>query len=76
MMKAHIAELLLAELPDGEIQRYSGRGMYGNETTAIVTSVRDLRPAWEAVCRDHPELTPDVYDNIRSDNMGMDYVWY
>jgi len=57
---------------------YSGRGMYGKTTFAIVTdSVSDLIPALLRQAQEDPESMPDFsIFKLRQDNMGLGVVLY
>ena len=50
---------------------YSGRGMYGKETTGVTT---DARPYdMEELETDIEEILPRGY---RTDSMGLDFIYY
>jgi hypothetical protein len=51
---------------------YSGRSMYGSETTGVTTDARpsDMDEMEEAM--EEAEIEPP----FRKDNMGMDYIYY
>jgi len=57
---------------------YSGRGMYGKTTFAVVVdSVCDLIPALLRQAQEDPESIPDVSTfTLRQDNMGLGVVLY
>lgn len=59
-------------------ENYSGRGMYGKTTFAIVTdSVSDLIPALLRQAQEDPESMPDFSTFVlRQDNMGLGIVLY
>jgi hypothetical protein len=57
---------------------YSGRGMYGTTTTGIVCeSIEEFIKACVAATLDEPENMEEfLYEDIRSDNMGLDIIFY
>ena len=57
---------------DAELYKgYSGRGMYGKETTGVTT---DAAPyVMDELETDIEEILPEGY---RTDNMGLDYIYY
>lgn len=65
-MEKELAQKILEEDAEYELyEDYSGRGMFGNTTTAIVVPNRqDVRFLKE----DYPEL--------KSDNLGLKYILY
>jgi len=62
------------EIRDG----YSGRGMYGEQTFAIVVDdVCDLIPALLRQAQEDPESVPDFsLFKLRQDSMGLGIVLY
>jgi hypothetical protein len=59
-------------------ENYSGRGMYGKTTFAVVVdSVCDLVSALLRQAQEDPESIPDVSTfTLRQDNMGLGVVLY
>jgi hypothetical protein len=57
---------------------YSGRGMYGETTTGIVTSsISEFIKSCIAATLDEPEVMEKILSkNIRSDSMGLDIIFY
>lgn len=59
---------------------YSGRGMYGSETWAVVGSYREL---FEAIAEtmaygneEDREALAEALPDLRIDNMALDYIFY
>ena len=57
---------------------YSGRGMYGKTTHGVVGSHESLRDAVGAYLVKHSQSKPvsKFINGLRSDNLGMDFIWY
>lgn len=59
---------------------YSGRAMYGDTCIGIIGAARDLILFVVRVStwfeEDDTELVEELADNVRSDNMGTDMIFY
>lgn len=79
-MAAHIVNTALDFVEDGLRlhERYSGRGMYGEQCVAFYGG--DTRAFLVSLAIDAPEDTRedfrDMLKNERSDNLGLDMVYY
>ena len=59
-----LIDILQGEGYEAELyENYSGRGMYGNTTIGVTTDAR-------------PHTIEDMNIGCRSDNMGLDYIYY
>lgn len=90
-MKAEIAECIL-DHASGDLELrtdYSGRGMYGETTVALVGSREDFNEACanflanaheddvpEDQLQEELEGVKDILVNARVDNMGLQFVFY
>lgn len=73
----NLVDFLHSENYEAEVRPgYSGRGMFGRETTGVVSDI-------------HPDTLAEFYhddienwhgyelpDSYRTDNMGMDFIYY
>ena len=86
-MKAELAQFIVDTLNelDGErysiFENYSGRGMFGRTTTAIVipeinTFVSDILFCAKELGRMDEDCLLDNFSQIRFDNLGMEYIVY
>ena len=83
MEKSHaewIAEAIIqTDIGGASVQVYSGRGMYGKKTHAVVTDVRiaDILRCCIMSANESPELVPEVEDEEwQQDEMGLGIVIY
>lgn len=80
-MEAKLAELLTETLQGEVYEDYSGRGMYGEKTTGVTFPSMD---AFYEECaeiiregdEDDRALLADLFDNLRTDNLGHDIIIY
>lgn len=52
---------------------YSGRGMFGRETLALIVYRHDIGDFEEIIKK---KLGRDVFADLRIDNLGLDYIIY
>lgn len=81
-MQQRLAEILSEVVEDSEVRyNYSGRGMYGEETTGLVVA-GGLGTVLGAVLRNVEELAEEFEadeiapGHFRTDSMGMDTIIY
>lgn len=79
-MDKNIAELIV-NCGEGDLslrEGYSGRGMFGKETTGIITeSYSHFVKACVAAAIEDPERMEMFFDEpVCSDNMGLDIIFY
>jgi hypothetical protein len=68
-----LVEFLESEGHEAELyENYSGRCMYGNTTTGVTT---DARPCIMKDLEEEME-TAGIEPDMRSDSMGLDYIYY
>lgn len=78
-MHKKFAELICENSMSCEIRDdYSGRGMFGKTTTGIVCgSIEEFVKSCVAATLEEPESMEEIFtENIRSDNMGLDIIFY
>lgn len=87
-MKKTTADLLVSAAEDNDIDlevydNYSGRGMYGTKTCGVVGNLRDLIASVAIASREfkdeesysHEDFVDDL-QNMRTDNLGRDFIYY